>query len=64
MSLSYLLSRVRWQVKDQYREKRDPHTGDDEVYGVEQRFATHRQVERDICNTTITTHHKAYIIGR
>ena len=45
---TYLLAGIGGQVKCQNSQEGDAHAGDDEVDGVEQRFAAHRDVERDV----------------
>lgn len=44
----YLLATVRGQVESENCEERDTHTGYDDVNGVEQCLAPHRDVERNV----------------
>lgn len=44
----YLFPAVGRQVEDKYGEEGDPHTRNDEVDGVEQSLASHRDVECDV----------------
>lgn len=52
--VAHLLPGVRRQVKHQHGEEADPHTGDDEVHGVEERLAPHRDVKGDVQVRLIT----------
>lgn len=42
------LTRVRWQVEDEYSQKGDAHAWDDQIHRVEQRFPPHRQIESNV----------------
>ena len=44
----YLLARIRRQVKSQNGQEGDAHARNDEIDGVEERFASHGDVERDV----------------
>lgn len=45
---SYLFAGIGRQVEGQNSQKRDAHTGNDEIDGVEERLASHRDVERNV----------------
>ena len=46
--LTCLLSGVRGKVEDQNSQEGDAHAGNDEVDGVEEGLAAHRNVKRDV----------------
>ena len=49
VNYNYLLSRVRWKIKDENSEERYSHTGDDQVDCVEERLPPHGEDEGDVC---------------
>lgn len=48
ISNTYLLAGIRRQVEDKNGEEGDTHAGNDKVDGVEERLASHGDVEGDI----------------
>lgn len=57
----YLFSAVGGQIKCENREKRDTHTGNDDVNCIKQRLAPHCDVERDIQIRLITARVELFI---
>lgn len=61
---AYLFTAIARQVKRENREKRYPHTGDDNVHCVKEGFPPHRDVERDVQVGLVTASVKLLVPAR